>query len=298
MLHCTSPELWVPLAPHVVLGRSGLCHPRLRDPLVSSEHASVSWREGAWHVRDLGSRNGTTVGGRRLAAGEDRVLAAGDEIGVGDLRFVLVDAGGPEPCARRLPAGETRSATGGVLAVPDEDRPILTVFQGPDGAWIGERDGEEEEVLDGDVVAVDDEVWMLHLPRGHVATVEARAGAFALQFGVSADEEHVELTLSVDGADRPLGARAHYYTLLTLARARLYDLEHGRASRAGWRPVAEVCHVLRCDENKLNVDIFRCRQDLGRAGLAGAASVVERRRGSREVRFQPEAVRVFRLPGA
>jgi hypothetical protein len=59
--------------------------------------------------------------------------------------------------------------------------------------------------------------------------------------------------------------------------------------------VADLCHVLRCDENKLNVDIFRCRQDLGRAGVASAATIVERRRTSRELRFRPEAVTLRRL---
>ncbi len=294
MLHSTSPELWIPLAPHVVMGRSGVCHPRLKDPRVSSEHLSVTWRDGCWFVRDLGSRNGTTVGGERLASGEERALAAGDELGLGALRFVLVDAAGPEPCARRLPGEAMRSAQGGVLALPDDDRPILTVFQGADGEWVGERDGQEEEVLDGDVVSLDGEAWMLHLPRGHVATIEARATTAEIAFAVSPDEEHVELRLRLDGAERVLEARAHYYTLLTLARARLHDAEHGRG-RSGWRSVAELCHDLRCDENKLNVDVFRCRQDLGRF-LPTAARVVERRRTSRELRFRPETVAIHRLP--
>jgi hypothetical protein len=294
VLHCTSPELWIPLAPHAVLGRSGVCHPRLHHPQVSSEHLSLTWRDGVWKLRDLGSRNGTTVNGVRVPAGEERLLERGDTLGLGALTLEFVDASGPEPCARRLPGAETRSASGGVLALPDEARPLLTVFQGAEGEWIGERDGQEEEVLDGDVVALDGEAWMLHLPRGHVATQEARATAVALEFAVSPDEEAVELRVRIEAAERVLDARAHYYTLLTLARARLHDVTHGRTARAGWRSVAELCHLLRCDENKLNVDIFRCRQDLGRCGLAAASSVVERRRTSRELRFRPEVVIIRR----
>ncbi len=218
----------------------------------------------------------------------------GDTLGVGAHTFVLVDDGGPEPSGRRLEGGALRGASGGVLALPDEERPLLTVFQSEDGAWMGERDGLEAEVFDGDIVSLDGEAWMLHLPRGHIATVEARASVVQLEFAVSADEETVDLRVSVDGAVRVLEARAHYYTLLTLARARQHDAARGRGGRAGWRSVADLCHLLRCDENKLNVDIFRCRQDLGRSGLATASGVVERRRTARELRYRPEAVFIVR----
>lgn len=261
---------------------------------MSSEHLSLTWRDGAWHLRDLGSRNGTTVNGARIRPGEERALIRGDRLGLGPYTLALVDDAGPEPIGRRLPGGELRGASGGVLALPDEERPLLTVFQGEDGAWLGERAGEEEEVFDGDVVTLEGEAWMLHLPRGHVATVEARASLVHFEFAVSSDEETVDLLLILDGARHLLPARAHYYTLLTLARARHHDAAHGRGGRAGWRSVADLCHLLRCDENKLNVDIFRCRQDLGRAGLATASSVVERRRTARELRFRPEAVSIAR----
>ncbi len=55
--------------------RFGVClkvgrHPsndlRLPEPAVSSFHAVIEWLSEGWHVRDLGSRNGTTLNGRRL----------------------------------------------------------------------------------------------------------------------------------------------------------------------------------------------------------------------------------------
>lgn len=53
------------------------------DPSVSARHASIRL-EGSAHVaRDLGSRNGTTVNFRRLAAGEPRALRHGDLLGAG-----------------------------------------------------------------------------------------------------------------------------------------------------------------------------------------------------------------------
>jgi DNA-binding NtrC family response regulator len=40
---------------------------RLQDTLLSRRHAEVRWHDGLWHVRDLGSSNGTFVDGQRLA---------------------------------------------------------------------------------------------------------------------------------------------------------------------------------------------------------------------------------------
>jgi hypothetical protein len=42
--------------------------------------------------------------------------------------------------------------------------------------------------------------------------------------------------------------------------------------------------MLATDENKMNVDFYRIRQDIGGLGLQNAAAVIERRRGSRQVR--------------
>jgi hypothetical protein len=56
------------LSPHMV-GRSRLADLRMTEPTVSGEHAVLRWTGGDWELHDLGSRNGTIVDGRRLAAG-------------------------------------------------------------------------------------------------------------------------------------------------------------------------------------------------------------------------------------
>jgi ABC-type multidrug transport system ATPase subunit/pSer/pThr/pTyr-binding forkhead associated (FHA) protein len=50
-------------------------------PTVSAEHALVEYRDGAYHVIDRGSRNGTFVNGERIA---DHVLRDGDVIQLGE----------------------------------------------------------------------------------------------------------------------------------------------------------------------------------------------------------------------
>ncbi|MCA9700749.1 MAG: FHA domain-containing protein, partial [Myxococcales bacterium] len=44
-----------------LIGRSRSCDVVLGEPAVSSEHALLRWRNGAWELQDLHSRNGTYV---------------------------------------------------------------------------------------------------------------------------------------------------------------------------------------------------------------------------------------------
>ncbi len=50
----------------VVIGRSSENQIVIRDDRASRRHAEIALRQGAWTVRDLGSRNGTQVNGRIL----------------------------------------------------------------------------------------------------------------------------------------------------------------------------------------------------------------------------------------
>lgn len=54
----------------MLVGRSEGCDLRLEHPTVSGEHAVITWDADAWHLRDLGSTNGTRLDGRAVAAGE------------------------------------------------------------------------------------------------------------------------------------------------------------------------------------------------------------------------------------
>ena len=57
------------------------------DPSVSRLHAVLERYPGGWVIRDLGSRNGTSVDGQRLAG--ERPLHSGEEILVGSTRMVF-----------------------------------------------------------------------------------------------------------------------------------------------------------------------------------------------------------------
>jgi Nif-specific regulatory protein len=90
------------------LGRAPTNRVVLRDDLCSREHAEVFAVEGGWHVRDLGSLNGTHLNGEQLRA--DRPLRPLDEVRGGRTRLLFVDEMGqlPEmPRAAPKPAEKT-----------------------------------------------------------------------------------------------------------------------------------------------------------------------------------------------
>ena len=115
-----------------------------------------------------------------------------------------------------------------------------------------------------------------------------------MQFSVSRDEEYVALVARGEHHVIDLGARAHHNVLLTLARSRLEDRKVRQAaergapppeSSEGWVYQDELADRLAIDETHLNVAVFRCRRQLAEAGIVGAASIIERRRPTRELRL-------------
>ncbi len=57
----------------------------LRDQTVSRQHATLDQRGGQWSVTDLGSTNGTAVGGQRLQPQQKVTLQPGTTVQFGDV---------------------------------------------------------------------------------------------------------------------------------------------------------------------------------------------------------------------
>jgi hypothetical protein len=98
-----------------VLGRATSAGIVIESPKASALHAELRWVEGYWELHDLGSRNGTFVGNRRLEAGERARLSEGERVSFGDPldEWKLVDA--------RAPSG--RSATARLAETEQEYAP-------------------------------------------------------------------------------------------------------------------------------------------------------------------------------
>lgn len=75
-------EIWG----EAVLGRSELCQVHLDEAAISRRHARLFWTYAGYMIEDLGSSNGTFVGGQPV---QQRLLSEGDilELGLVQLRF-------------------------------------------------------------------------------------------------------------------------------------------------------------------------------------------------------------------
>ncbi len=71
----------------ITLGRRAGCDIRLEFENVSGKHCVLSLINGVWHIRDLGSTNGTTLNGSRLNS--RHAIMPDDELGVADHLFTI-----------------------------------------------------------------------------------------------------------------------------------------------------------------------------------------------------------------
>lgn len=77
-----------------IIGRASTNSVTIRSHQASRRHAEIRWDDGLWWLRDLGSRNGTRVGGVTLGinggAETARQLVAGDQIEIAGFTLVFV----------------------------------------------------------------------------------------------------------------------------------------------------------------------------------------------------------------
>jgi len=92
----------------IVIGREPGVDLLLEVPAVSRKHAEIGWANGAYHVRDLASRNGVLVNGRRV---QGAALDDCDEVRIGDAIFKFVDSDAEQYASYRLDGSMTRGAT-------------------------------------------------------------------------------------------------------------------------------------------------------------------------------------------
>jgi pSer/pThr/pTyr-binding forkhead associated (FHA) protein len=282
-----------------LLGRNPkACDLRVEDQRVSSEHASLHWTGEGWELRDLGSRNGTFLEGRRLASGERVAVREGQRIQLGhDTCFQLVDASPPAARARHVASQRVRESSNDLLLLPDDEEPRASLFLKGRAHWVLETGEEQRAVADQERLWLEGEEWVLELPAATPETLEGEAptlGSIHLRIGVSRDEEHVEVTLVHGQQNKLLSPRAYHYLLATLARVWLQDQGSAEPER-GWVDRETLCRMLATDGNKLNVDIHRVRKQLSSLGIQDAANVVERRPVSGHVRLGARSVEVFAL---
>lgn len=131
----------------ILVGRSREAKFRIQQDRVSRRHCEFSVEDGIVHLRDLGSRNGTLLGGRPLAAETPVPVPSGAVVRVGSIEFrIEYDAIGETPTVE-LPTPDDRQGddtlhlVGGVPHGPDVE---ICLDGAADGAGPRETDAEAD----------------------------------------------------------------------------------------------------------------------------------------------------------
>lgn len=292
----------VPLAARHVVGRSRTCQLQIDLANVSALHAELAWDGRVWHLRDLGSRNGTFLGGQRVPPGRPVALAPGAELGFGapEARYRFVE--GSPPRLMAFGPDQVLVAEDDVLCLPSADECEAMLLRGPDNRWVIETPEGTRPLHDGECLVLGGQPFHVHLPVGVPATRDAEApttnalddGVFELR--VSRDGEHVDLGLRLGDRVQPIEARAHAFLLLALARTRLADAADGRLpeSEHGWMHREDLMKELAIDDPQLlNLWVYRARQQLAQMKLRSASQIIERREAAGQLRLGLGRVRVI-----
>jgi len=298
----------VSLSPRTRVGRSPENDLVVAQSLVSGFHAVLEWAAGTWIVRDLGSSNGTFVDNAMIAAGEPRAVAEGARMAFGDPEslWCLRDASRPQAEALDLETGERLVAEYQILALGRREAQVV-LLEGSPGAWVLESDGATVPARNGQEVDVEGRRLRLLLPVGLPATEQRQTGGPTappkplggawLHLTVSKDLETFELTVEHDGQSWT-SERTYVRVLVALASARLSERERGdlHTDECGWVYSDRLCDLAELtDEVRLNIEVHRARRDLAKHGMPNAAMVIQRRRGTKQLRIGTDHVSLVEL---
>lgn len=301
------------------VGRGLIDGINLDDPGVSALHAVIAWHpsKNCWLLHDLGSQNGTRVGsahgdapGERVAPGVAVRIDRGRRLTFARTMFDVIDTDGPPASAVCLTTGEVRTASDGVLLLPDERAPDVMLVETQSG-WV-RRSPSEAVALDGTSdVGSGDEVlaagsatvsaggrsWRLWHPAPAPQTQRFAVSALQceIEVVVSPTSDHIRLVLRTSDQVIALPSRRHHELVWLLARARLEDIALPELER-GWRDAETLLAQMALRESGvgyISVLTHRLRNQLKARKLADHDRMIERRDG--QLRLAVARVRVLDL---
>jgi predicted component of type VI protein secretion system len=95
----------------LLIGREEDCHLRPDSEFISRHHCALLLDDYTLRIRDLGSKNGTFVNGRRIGAG-DTILLQDDVVAVGEMTFMIDFNQSREPHPPASPPSPAIEGTG------------------------------------------------------------------------------------------------------------------------------------------------------------------------------------------
>lgn len=285
-----------------LVGRSAGCALRLDSSYVSAQHALLRWQGHHWEIVDRGSRNGTRLNGVPLAPGQASAVYRGAIIAFGheNEQWTLSDAGAPSAMVVALDTGETFLGDLGLIGIPSDDDTTCTLYVDRDGQWMLERcEDDVRRISTGESFEAFGRKFRFSCPVPSNSTAAASSETLPqtiLDFAVSSDEEFVELRLENAIGSTDLGARSLNYLLLLLARAYLADVADGASpATCGWLDKDTIARNLAMTAQQVDGEVFRIRKHFAQRGLPEAATIIERRPRTRQLRIGISAVRVRKI---
>lgn len=286
--------------------------PDKSDREVSSMHAAITWNRKAagWQVHDLGSVNGTSIGGQGVRPGSPRSIADGDVVHFGNSAWTVSACDAPAAAAVCRRGGEVQVAVDDLLLLPDERAPQKVITRArsngegetPGDGWMmydwheGWSEADPGEgVAHGQTIEADDRPWTLTLPEPAQGYATVRAvgpiSGHTLILEVPANLENIAATLVRRDQRIRLAPRRHHELWWLLAKARLADGPTVDEAQRGWVINEALDRQL---GNKgvgyLGVLIHRSRKQVSKAGFADYADIIERADG--RVRIGLDAIEI------
>jgi FHA domain len=292
--------------PEHTFGRAPTSSECIAAEYVSAQHAALRWTGRRWVLRDLGSRNGTYLNGVRIAAGDEQPVQKGMKLSFGkpgENTLELTDDAPPVVMAVPVGGGEPALLSGELLALPSSDVPEVTIYRASENLWLIERaNAATTPITNLQTFEAGGQTWKFCCAESGgetaLATVEheLQVRHLQLRFSVSSDEEFVSLQATCGGRTFDMGTRNHNYLLLVLARHRLQDAADGLPETScGWVYQEDVTTGSDSSEPGLNLDVYRIRRQFGAIGVTDAATIIERRPRTRQLRIGAANLTVFRL---
>ena len=107
------------------IGRSPKCSLCAGSSSISRRHCVLVRQEATVSIKDLGSRNGTLINGKKISPEQQVELSSGDEITVGSLRFLVTISHGikntKRPQVKSVAEAVDRAAETGSDSIVEDD---------------------------------------------------------------------------------------------------------------------------------------------------------------------------------
>ncbi|WP_028582083.1 FHA domain-containing protein [Desulfogranum japonicum] len=288
------------------IGRDPRCNSVLSCGNVSRFHARISWSGNHWTIKDLGSKNGTFINGRKQQPGEMHQIYAGDKIIFGDRQQEYLLVQDLEPMSCLITSGDDGAETliplVNLLPLPSEKSPLCTIFSTIENRFTMEDESGAVTILEhGMIFRTGKTLFEVVFAKGGneiKPTSQLESNLMEpipihLDIAVAPDEESAEVTLQIGNTSHTLQPKVHLYLLAHLARIRAsqtvekFDSQkHILEDGNGWVDCNVICDDLLINREHLAQQVFRVRQDFKKCDPVVAERIIDRRlRGKVRIGF-------------